>query len=80
MSHSKVDVLVFSLLQLQFERNTFTFNLDDHLIEAIVDIKYDVFTVFLQISRSEYNRDFQHILLDSLSSSLLVLNGSDFNR
>ena len=76
--NTKLNVLIFSFIQLQFERNSFSFDLHDHFIESI-DVKYDVLLVFGEITRSEDNRHLQHIFFNTLHSSFLIFYWNNFN-
>lgn len=78
-SHPEVDVLIFSFLQLQFQRNSFSLDLDDHFIQSI-NVKDDVFIIFGEVSWSKDNGYSQHIFFYFFHSSLFVFDWNHFNR
>jgi hypothetical protein len=73
---SEIDILVFNFFKLEFEWNSFTFYFDNYFIETI-DIENEVFFIFVVLSRSEDDGNFQKILFNSLLDTLLIFDLSD---
>ena len=74
----EVYVLILCPFELQLQRNAFSFYLDHHFVET-VNVKDNIFIVSPQLPRIEYNWHSQHVLLNLLHISFLVLHTCDFN-
>lgn len=75
----EIYILIFSAFDFQFQRDSFSFDLDVDFIQT-VDIEGEVFLVVLQISRGEDDRDLEDVLFESFKHSFFVLDLGNFVR